>query len=434
MMKYVTASPHANELNIGRELRGREELHAGTMLRFDTFSGRCMLCRPLPRPEVEAERDFRPRPIEDNDATHLMEWLQAETFTGVERGSVNAAIEAEGRRNSYSSAAEHLLSLPEWDGEERLDRFFVNVCGVDVISAELGDDGEREDLIDYLAALGRCLFIGIVARIMQPGCKVDTIVVLEGEQGSGKSSLARLMALNDEWFSDSLPADLSSKDAHAHLLGKLIVEFPEIGQMRRSTIEATKAFMSACDDKFRPSYGRNEVTHKRQCVFIGTTNETTYLKDETGNRRFWPVRCGRIDLDKARAIMPELYAEALHYYQTGEKWWLPDGLRSVVERQQRERVADDVWTAPVTEYVREAQDMAFRLGETETLIGIADVLSEALKIERGRQDAAASMRVGVILSKMGAGRRQATIKGARHWVRYLPALPQDGNGARREHE
>ena len=359
------------------------------------------------------------------DATHLMEWLQAETFTGVERGSVNAAMEAEAHRNSFSSAQEYLLSLPEWDGEERLDRFFVNVCGVDASDPAHGSEQEREELTDYLCQVGRCLFLGMVARIMEPGCKLDTMVVLEGEQGSGKSTLARLMALKDEWFSDSLPADLSNKDAHAHLQGKLIVEWPEIGQVKRSTLEALKAFVSAQFDKFRPSYGRHEIAHPRQCVFVGTTNEWSYLKDETGNRRFWPVRCGMINLDLARESMPQFYAEALHYYRAGEKWWLPDTLRGVVERQQRDRVADDVWTAPVVEYVRERQDMAAQLRENEILIEVADVLSEALKIERGRQDKAAETRVGIILSKLGAMRKQVRVKGERRWLRWLPVAPQD---------
>jgi hypothetical protein len=134
-VKEERITPAANELNIGRALRDREELHAGQMLRFDTFSGRTLLCRPIPRPDVEASGEFVQRPWEDNDTTHLIEWLQAQAYGGsVEVGRVEAAVRAEAHRNNYSSAAEHLLSLPEWDGEERLRKFFLDVCGADVAS------------------------------------------------------------------------------------------------------------------------------------------------------------------------------------------------------------------------------------------------------------------------------------------------------------
>ena len=104
------------------------------------------------------------------------------------------------------------------------------------------------------------------------------------------------------------------------LAGKMIVEMPEIGQLKRSSVEATKAFVSATEDKYRPSYGRHEIACKRQCTFIGTTNEFAYLKDETGNRRFLPVRWGRSILDGRKATMPQLYAEALHAWRSGERW------------------------------------------------------------------------------------------------------------------
>ena len=397
------------------------------MLRFDTFAGRTMLCRPIPRPDVAPNGEFVPRPYEDNDTTHLIEWLQAEAYGGsVEVGRVEAAVRAEAHRNSYSSAVEHLRSLPEWDGEERLSRFFLDVCGVDVSSAELGADEEREALVDYLREVGIILFVGIVTRIMEPGSKFDTMVVLEGKQSIGKSTLLRVLALKDEWFSDSLPHDLSSKDARLHLPGKLIVEMPEISQVNRSTIETIKAYLSAQSDTLRPPWGRHEITHRRQCVFVGTTNERNYLKDHTGNRRFLPVSCGRIDLALARKIREQLYAEALFEYRKGTRPVLSAAVEAVAERQQRERVVDDVWAKPVRDYVRELRRAASRAGKTEVEVAIADVLSEALGMERSRQDRAAETRVGSILTRLGATKKRRRIDGRLTWVSVLPVSPEEG--------
>lgn len=420
-------APAANELNIGWALRHREELHAGHMLRLDTFSGRIMLCRQIPRPEVAPIVDFVPRPYEDNDTTHLTEWFQAEEYGGsVEVGRVEAAVSAEAHRNSYSSAAEHLLSLPEWDGEERLSRFFLDVCGVDVTSAELGSDDEREELIDYLGEVATILFGGIVTRTMEPGSKFDTMVVLEGAQGIGKSTLLRVIALKDEWFSDSLPHDLSSKDARLHLPGKLIVEMPEISQVNRSTIETIKAYLSAQTDTLRPPFGRHEGTHLGQCVFVGTTNERAYLKDDTGNRRFLPIECGRIDLELARTIMPQLYAEALNDYRAGKLPMLSAKAGSVAERLQREHVTDDVWEERIRDHLRQLQHAASLREETEVAVSIGEVLSRAIEMDASRQDRAAQTRVGVILAKLGAKKKRLRIDGRPTWVSVLSMSPKDG--------
>jgi putative DNA primase/helicase len=303
---------------------------------------------------------------------------------------------------------------------------------VDVNSAELGADEEREALVDYLREVGVILFVGIVTRIMEPGSKFDTMVVLEGRQNLGKSTLLRVIALKDEWFSDSLPHDLSSKDARLHLRGKLIVEMPEISQVNRSTIETIKAYLSAQSDRLRPPWGRHEITHQRQCVFVGTTNERNYLKDHTGNRRFLPVSCDRIDLALARNIREQLYAEALFEYQKGTRPVLSAALEAVAERQQRERMIDDVWAKPVRGYIRELRSAAARAGKAEVVVAIGDVLSEALRMERGHQDRAAETRVGSILARLGAEKKRRRIDGRPSWVSVLPVSPEEGEAPRHE--
>ena len=228
----------------------------------------------------------------------------------------------------------------------------------------------------YLSAIGRVLFIGIVARIVRPGCKLDTVVIFEGEQGTLKSTLLRSIAFDrEEWFSDSMVADLGSKDARQHLQGKLIIELGEMSQLRSTKVEALKQFISAQDDKFRPSYGRRDVMHRRQCVFIGTTNHGNYLVDLTGNRRFLPIACGEINIPKSREWMPQLYAEAINAFSKGERWWLPADIELDAENEQRERLTDDPWEDSARETVEQARRTAVANDQLVFWVRTVDVLT-----------------------------------------------------------
>jgi putative DNA primase/helicase len=206
------------------------------------------------------------------------------------------------------------------------------------------------------------------------------------------------------------------------LRGLVVVEMPEISQMKRSTIETMKSFLSAVSDKFRPPYGRTDVTYQRQCVFVGTTNERTYLKDDTGNRRFLPIECGPIDLELARKIMPQLYAEALHDYRAGKRPVLSVKANVVAERQQREHVSDDPWSERVRDHVRELKHAASLRGDTEIAVSITEVLSRAIEMDLERQDRAAETRIGVILAKLGADKKRRRVDGRLTYVSVLPVV------------
>lgn len=415
-----------NELEISRLLREEPELGAGTMFRQDTFSGATLLMRPIPRPNVKPPTKFTPRDTTDVDVTALIEWLLANGASkDVSRAKVDAAIQAEGERNAFSSAKEALDALPAWDGIFRLDKFMTEICG-----AKGHEDG-MNDLQSfrrqrYLSAVGRCLFIGIVARIVRPGCKLDTVVIFEGEQGTLKSTLLRTIAFDrEEWFSDSMVADLSSKDARQHLKGKLVVELGEMSQLRSTKVESLKQFISAQDDKFRPSYGRRDVMHRRQCVFIGTTNHGNYLVDLTGNRRFLPIACGDIDIPKSREWMPQLYAEAINAFSKGEQWWLPPDIELDAENEQRERLTDDPWEDQVRALVEEkrngAQGMWAWVRSVEVL--------EKIIADRSKHDRAAEMRASALLVKLG-GKRHKTPRseGPQKWGYRFELVGRGGNG------
>jgi predicted P-loop ATPase len=219
----------------------------------------------------------------DRDDALTADWLQ---HNGINVSVQVAATAAEtvAKDNSFHPVKDYLTGL-EWDGKKRIANFASDYLGADVSP--------------YQAAVSQSMFIAGVARIMQPGCKYDTVPILEGSQGKGKSSA--IEALFSPWFSDDL-AELGSKDAAMQVRSAWCIEIAELASMNRTEIERVKAFITRRVDIFRPSYGRRVIQVQRQSVLFGTTNNDTYLKDETGGRRFWPIRCnGRIAVDAISA-------------------------------------------------------------------------------------------------------------------------------------
>lgn len=183
-----------------------------------------------------------------------------------------------------------------WDGVPRIDRWLVEYAGV-------------EDSA-YVRAVSRAFLIAAVRRVRQPGCSFDTMLVLEGAQGTGKSAALRILAISDDWFTDDVP--MGSQDVIEATAGKWIVEMSEIEGMGQGDVAALKAFLSArVDVGTRPAYQREAPKVPRHFVIVGTTSAAEYLKDSTGNRRFWPVHVSRsFDLDRLRADRDQLWAEA----------------------------------------------------------------------------------------------------------------------------
>jgi predicted P-loop ATPase len=171
-----------------------------------------------------------------------------------------------------------------WDGVKRIDNWLTVYGGAD----------ENE----YTQAVGALVLMAAVRRVRQPGCKFDEILVLENlEQGNNKSSALQVLAVEREWFSDNLPLGLTAKETIEALSGHWIVEVSELQGMRKSDIDKVKAFASRDTDRARMAYDRAVTEARRQCVIIGTTNNEQYLRDRSGNRRFWPVRIKRFDLE-----------------------------------------------------------------------------------------------------------------------------------------
>jgi predicted P-loop ATPase len=231
-----------------------------------------------------------------------------------------------------------------------------------------------------------------VARIYRPGAKADHAVILEGEQGLGKSTALKTLA-SEAWFTDEL-GDIGGKDASMQLQGRLIVELAELDALSRAEVSRVKAFLSRSSDKFRPPWGRRVIDVPRQNVFAGTTNKDKYLQDETGARRFWPVRCTRIDLAGIERDRDQLWAEAVAAYHDGKAWWPSDTeSQSEFREQQEERRQPDPWEEPIRIWLEQPA----RMGEITT----AAILSECLGKRTAEWTRADEMRVAACMKVIG---------------------------------
>lgn len=242
---------------------------------------------------------------------------------------------------SYHPVKEFLNSLPKWDQVPRADTLLVDYLGA-VDNA-------------YVRAVTRKTLCGAVARIMQPGCKFDTMLVLNGPQGKGKSTL--IAKLCGDWFNDSLLLnDTKDKTAAEKLQGYWILEIGELAGLKKMEIETLRGFLSRQNDIYRASFGRRATPHPRQCVFIGTTNaENGYLRDTAGNRRFWPVKTPGDAKKKAWEITTEevrqIWAEVLSYYQMGESLCLGRDIEPMALKEQQVAMEVDEREGIVREYL-----------------------------------------------------------------------------------
>jgi predicted P-loop ATPase len=299
------------------------------------------------------------------------------------RENLDEAVETVALERRYNPVVDYLDGL-KWDGEPRIDRWLEHYAGA--------PDSP------FARAAGRLFLVGAVARAHVPGIKFDTALVLEGPQGTGKSSLVRV--LGGEWTLEGLPpSEIRGKDVLATLLGAWIVELDELEAVRRSDIASLKAFLSALVARARMPYDRKARDYPRRCAFLGTTNQAAYLRDGTGNRRFWPVRTGRIDLNGLRRDRDQLWAEAVAAWKanpTPEALVLPPGLHVAAAAAQEERREEDPWEGPIRDYLDACAER-----EPRRIVTISELLGRALRKSDDSQTKYDAARVREIVERLG---------------------------------
>ena len=332
---------------------------------FDEFSGDILKRKPPPFPHAKMGEwtDM------DSSKTHV--WLDEHfDLPKLSTLAVDEAISVVADLHSIHTVKEYLEPL-RWDGTPRLKTWPLRYLGAADTPAH--------------RFVGQAWMIGAVKRAYEPGCQFDNVLVLEGRQGARKTTALR--ALGGAWHAESI-TDVGSKDSLMTLRGKWLVEFAELDALGRVESSRIKQHISATNDVYRPSYGRRSITVQRQNVFAASCNPDKYLKDETGARRFWPVRCGSIDIDALRRDRDQLWAEAVHLYRQGEQCWATPDMDYLTQAQE-ERFMEDPW---------EEHIMGFVYGKKEVLI--SDVLGH-LRVELPKQTQADKNRVSKVLGRLG---------------------------------
>jgi predicted P-loop ATPase len=400
----LTGSPERNEANVITAL-SNDEAFAGTIV-FDEFRQEILVMRALP---WDDQAPTLPRTWTDADDVRCAEWLQRREIN-VTPMTVSRAVGAVAREIRVHPVRDYLTGL-RWDGTPRLERWVMDYLGAEDTPLN--------------RVMGSRWMISGVARIMRPGAKVDHMLILEGPQGGKKSSAIKVLA-GAEWFTDEL-AEIGSKDAAQQMRGVWVVEFAELDAISRAEVSRIKAFLTRTTDRYRPPYERYVITVPRQCIFAGSVNPETYLRDETGNRRFWPIRCGTIDVDALACDRDQLWAEAVMRYREGTIWWINEPeLITSAKTEQDQRYHADAWDARIDRWLVFERRRVNRgyVGyddwhdeETErstplTDVSVGEILEAALGIEPARWTRADQMRVTAYLKSRGWERYQARI-GAR---------------------
>ena len=303
----------------------------------DAFDRVKKVLKPLPRDGLSAI-SFIPRQLVDNDYTAVCIWLNDFGITSVQKSTVIDAVQAVCAQQTFNPLMDYFRGIQKQypEDDKLLDDWMCRFLGVNA-----SNKAERK----YITAVSRLMLIQAVARAKEPGCKADSVIVLEGEQGTGKSTALRVL-FSDKHFGDQLP-HMASKDASSYLNGKWCVELAELDFKRKTEVETIKAFISRISENYRPAFGREEIEIARTCVFIGTTNSDNYLSDETGNRRFLPVKTTSIDIENLGEHRDSLWAAAAHAHDKGEQHWLTSEVVDLARDQAKQRLEQDPWVETI---------------------------------------------------------------------------------------
>jgi predicted P-loop ATPase len=345
-----------------------------------------------------------PRVISDADVANATRFMSVEYDATFSVETVGRAMWTIAGNDPHDEIADYLLAVHrQWDGKTRIDTWLSDFAGA----------------VDnrYTRAVARAWLVSAVKRSLVPGCQADHVLVLEGSQGLRKSSLLRALA-GERYFSDQLP-DISNKDASLVLLRTWIQELAELEAIGKKETPTVRAFLTRRVEVFRPPYGKGVVDVPRRMVFAATTNEDDYLRDPAGNRRYWPVLCGRCEVDGLLEVRDHLWAEAVELYKTDEPIWLEDPELAQLARQEQEaRESVDPW-----------HDLVAHKVAGRPHVDVSTLLLE-LDVPKAKLSGVDAKRIATILKKLQWQRKQRRVDGRQTWVYVRP----DDDDVTRRHQ
>ena len=351
----------------------------------DDFAGRVVKRRVPPFQQGELGE------WSDMDDIRCVLWLSQAYGIAVRQDIVMNAVLLVADQHHYHDVRQYLDALV-WDGTARVRAWPARYLHV-------GDS-------EYVQLAGMKWMIAAVARVMQPGCKADNVLILEGRQGWGKSTALEVLA-GKPWYTNS-PIRIGEKDTYAVMAGKWIIELAELDSLNKSDSSAAKSFFATETDRFRNFYGKRATDVHRQGVFAGSVNFDTYLKDESGNRRYWPIRVGGpVDIEALRRDRDQLWAEAVHLYRKRVIWHVTEEERPLFEIEQAERYEGDVY-----------EDKIARAIEYASRTTMEEIFADVLKLDTSKWTLPEQRRVGKALKSLGWMRKREST-GKRGWY-YVP--------------
>ena len=356
--------------------------------------------------EMTREVLYDGRQVKETFTDFVQEQVEDRFQVAFSREDVAAKILAQAQQTKVHPVREWFQRLPEWDGVERIHR---------IPSEILYSDGRRLH-IQFI----RLTLVAGVRRVFEPGCKMDTTLVLVGPQGYRKSSFFRVL-VGSQWFGDS-PVDIDSKDGFMVLHRRWFTELGEIDHTTSTrAAERIKAFLSSSEDTFRPPFARSVAVFPRTCVIVGSTNRERFLNDPTGSRRFWPIRIDQpINLDLLAQWREQLWAEAMDLYSAGLNHWLDDSDEALRAAQSEEHESEDPWDSQFDEVLEGLAKAGTSVSEGITM---ADIMTR-MGIPASQQNRTTSMRLAEILRSKGWNKQRQLSQGIRanRWRKgeYLP--------------
>lgn len=301
--------------------------------KLNMFDSKRYILRSVPWRKIDAEE-----PMRDVDYSGVRNYIEC-VYGIVSSQKIDDALALDVEKHSFHPICEYLSSL-EWDGEPRVDTLLVDYFGADDNS--------------YTRAAIRKSLCAAVTRVFHPGTKFDMVLVLVGKQGTYKSTFVRKLGM--EWFSDTF-STFQGKESFEQLRGAWLIEMAELSGLKKAEVETIKQFISKCEDMYRPAFGRTVETYKRQCVFFGTTNDSDFLHDPSGNRRFNPVNIDEskatksVKDDLTQEVVDQIWAEAYYLVKQGEKLYFDDEESELAKQSQVEHSAIDERRGLVENYL-----------------------------------------------------------------------------------